>query len=128
MTVLNWTGLLVNGMVAFILPLVLALHAGKRLRGGYAAVSSVGAATSDSSLAEVEMTSTAETGGHQEQEQEQLQEQVEEQEQEQEQLVQPLWSCLEPAKSCIIHVIIAAFAATIIVTCVVDVLDDTPTD
>ena len=134
MTVLNWTGLLVNGMVAFILPLVLALHAGKRIYAK-SAVSDDGSGgggvdDNDSKLVAIEMRErgrAGKEGGYTEGEGE-ADVEGEGVGVGEENLVDPLWRCLVPARTFIIIAVIVTFALTISSTLLLDVLDDTPTD
>lgn len=141
MTVLNWTGLLVNGLVAFILPLVLALYAYRRSKAGYGlvsvrAVQMTGLAGAreeggqpkeqsgmDAKIKADSPTSSAPTLATAEEE-----EDNEDDDDQETELVEPLWSCLEPLRKLIILGIITAFAVTILVTVVVDALNDEPTD
>lgn len=141
MTVLNWTGLMVNGMVAFILPLVLALHASKRISSGYFNVPSA------ASGADIELTvsSFSDSGGEasvmknegdestmplpQENDSgEEIMEDVAEGEDGGTGEVKPLWDCLDPYRRPIIIGIIASFTVIIVVTVIMDVWDDEPTD
>lgn len=153
MTVLNWTGLLVNGMVAFILPLVLALYAFRRSKAGYGPVSvravrpeGPAKGKEDTIMAESPPSATGEedkiraesppkatqapaTAAEEEEAEEEEGHEDEDSENEHEtQLVQPLWSCLEPLRRFVLLGIIMAFAVTIVVTVVVDALNDEPTD
>jgi len=121
MTVLNWTGLLVNGMVAFILPLILALHASEN-KFGYNNVAQANMAdtkyTDDVTTLATEIENDLQPSGLA----------CNESQISQEQEVRPLWDCLEPFRKWLILTIIVAFVATITSTLVVDSWDNTPTD
>ena len=134
MTVLNWTGLLVNGMVAFILPLVLALYAYRRnSKVDYENVpvenaSSVQEGVDDSKM-QTNIIKMATLGGGSRPDVLAVDETEEDDSQDLEtELVQPLWTCLEPFRKYIIGSIICAFAIIILVTVVIDTMNDEPTD
>jgi amino acid permease len=124
MTVLNWTGLLVNGMVAFILPLVLALHASKRIKAGYSHLEPQDSKLIELTISGVNNDSTTSQG--KEDGQNNFVDGGTAGEEEDE--VVPLWPCIEPARSCIIVAIILLFSCTIAATLLVDTYLDEPTD
>jgi amino acid permease len=143
MTVLNWTGLLVNGMVAFILPLILALYASRRITANYHAVASdvhIELATTTSTSHSVAAATEMKKSGHVDDAEDNeappspdhrsyshstpsdpTQVVCDE--------VSPLWECLEPARRQIIIFIVAVFALTIFATVAIDwFVEDEPTD
>ena len=122
MTVLNWTGLLVNGMVAFILPLILALRVSKK-NFGYTDVAQANN-MADTKYTEVTTLATEIESDPQPS----VADSCNESQFSQEQEVRPLWDCLEPFRKWLILTIIVAFVATITSTLVVDSWDNTPTD
>jgi len=138
MTVLNWTGLLVNGMVAFILPLVLALYASRRITANYVHIE---LATTSSTTTTAAMEREKSAGIEDDEDDENpnplsqpvrsyyshsipndpAQVACEE--------VSPLWECLEPARRQIILLIVAIFALAIFATVAIDwFVEDEPTD